>query len=301
MKNYWLEYELERNNPDLSWDPRRVQLLESLIRPTAQFGVELGGHLGQLSMFNYDSFVNAHRGGSCDQNEVSGWVYVDLLKKAVQDANAVALLRSESLWSQAINLWRSLFQTQVICKYIGDSCLKDHLACRYGIHSIIRPTVRRWEAFNETCRRSGKPEHYSKEDIERQKIVYEEQVGKWRKGEYAWANKLNDPNFTNIASATKSDMLFYGIANNEVHPTFGVAAAVTSSSLPLSAVPLLPVGITHNVGELSLEFQTAKSLSDTSQRVTDYAVLPIHHQGSLTTLNELAKGVLRDLSQVEPQ
>ena len=45
MKNYWLERVLEKENTVLPWDLTRVHLLESLIRPTAQFGVELENHL----------------------------------------------------------------------------------------------------------------------------------------------------------------------------------------------------------------------------------------------------------------
>ena len=97
MKNNWLEYKLEKESRDLPWDLKRVQLLESLIGPTAQFGVELENHLGQLTILDCDSYVYAHLSSSCDQNEVWRLVYVDLLKKAVQDANAVALMRRESL------------------------------------------------------------------------------------------------------------------------------------------------------------------------------------------------------------
>ena len=74
---------------------------------------------------------------------------------------------------------------------------------------------------------------------------------------------------------------------------------VTNSSLPLPTVPLLPVGITHSLGELSLEFQTAKSLSNTIRRVTDYTALATHLQDSMKSLMELAEGVVRDLSQAK--
>ena len=178
MKNYWLERVLEKENTTLSWDLNRVQLLESLIRPTAEFGVGLANHIGQPSIFDYESIIQDHTSGSCDPNNVRAWVYVSLLRKAVQDANAVALLRSESLWSQAINLWRSLFQTDVVCQYVGDRSSNDHLPCRYVIHSIIRPTVRRWEEFNATCRALGEPERYPHEEIERRKGVYEREFGK---------------------------------------------------------------------------------------------------------------------------
>ena len=295
MKNYWLERVLEKENTVLSWDLNRVQLLESLIRPTAEFGVELANHIGQPSQFDYDPLIQDHMSGSCDPNNVRAWVYVSLLQKAVQDANAVALLRSESLWSQAFNLWRSLFQTDVVCQYVGDRPSNDHLTCRYVIHSIIQPTFRRWKEFNATCRRLGKPERYTPEEIEHRNVVYKREFGK-RRDPYAWTPEPNHNTFESIAKATKSDMLFYLIANNEVHPTFGEAAMVTGSILPLPVVPLLPVGITHTVGELSLEFQTARLLSNTTRRVTDYTTLTIHLQDSMTTLNQLAKAVLRDLS-----
>ena len=290
---------MEKENTVLPWDLKRVQLLESLIRPTAHFGVELGNYLGQPSLFDHESIIQDHMKNSCDPSKVRAWVYVSLLKKAVQDANAVALLISENLWSQAINLWRSLFETDVVCQYVGDNrSLEDHLTCRYAIHSIIRSTVRRWEEFNKICCRLGKPACYTTEEIKRRKDLYRQQIGKWKK-DYAWTHERRHDTFQKIAQATDSDMLFYSIANNEVHPTFGEAAMVTSSSLPLPAVPLLPVGITHDVGELSLEFQTAKLLSNTTRRVTDYTTLTIHLQDRVTTLKGLAAEVLRDLSQAK--
>ena len=173
MKNYWLESELEKESRDLPWDLKRVQLLESLIRPTAQFGVDLENHVGQLSILDYDSYIYAHTSSSCDQDEVRRWVYVSLLKKAVQDANAVALLRMESLGGQAVNLWRSLLETDVLCQYIGDRLSDDDLTCRYLIHSILRPTVRRWEEVNKTRCRLGEQARYSPEEIESRKQVYE--------------------------------------------------------------------------------------------------------------------------------
>ena len=296
MKNYWLERELERENTDLPWDLKRVQLLESLIRSTAEFGVELANHLGEPSLFDYDSIIKDHATGSCDPNKIREWVYVSLLQKAVQDANAVALLRRESFGSQAINLWRSLFEADVLCQYIADRPTDVHLNCRYAIHSIIRSTVRRWKEFNKICCRLGKPPHYSTEEIEHRKDLYKDQVGKW-KDVYAWTHNPRHNNFNAIAQATNSDMLFYRVANNEVHPTFGEAAMLTGLRLPLPAVPLLPVGVNHDLGEMSLEFQTAKLLSSTIRRVTDYTTPPIHLQDSMATLQVLAGQVLRDLSQ----
>ena len=295
MKNYWLARVLATENIALSWDLKRVQLLESLIRPTAQFGVDLQNHLGQPSIFHDESIVQDHASGSCDPKQVRAWVYVALLRKAIQDANAVAILESESLWGQAINLWRSLFETDVVCQYVADRPLNDHLACRYVVHSIIRATVLRWEEVNRICCRLGKAAHYTTDEIERRKNVYREQVGKWRE-DYAWTGEPKHNNFNKVAQATNSDMLFYRIANNEVHPTFGESAMVTGLSLPLPAIPLLPVGITHGAGELSLEFQTAKLLSNTIRRVTDCTTLDSHLQDSVTALKELAETVLRDLS-----
>ena len=298
MKNNWLEYKLEKESRDLPWDLKRVQLLESLIGPTAQFGVELENHLGQLTILDYDSYVYAHLSSSCDQNEVWRLVYVDLLKKAVQDANAVALMRRESLGGQAVNLWRSLFQTNVLCQYIGDRLSDDHLTCRYLIHSISRPTVRRWEEVNKTRCRLGEQGCYSPEKIESQKQVYEDVFNKAfdeRRQEQEWTLDANHKSFEKLAQATNTDMLFYRIANNEVHPTFGNHEIVTDLKLPLPSIPLLPKGITHDAGELSLEYQTARLLQNTTRRACDYIALPVELQGSLTTLNDLAKAVSKDL------
>ena len=219
---------------------------------------------------------------------------MSLLRKAVQDANAVALLRSTNLTSQALNLWRSLFETDVICQFIGEMSLKDpHLNCSYAIHSIIRPTVRRWEEFNETCRRQGKPAHYSTEEIEYRKRVYREQFGEW-KGDFKWTCQHNT--FEEIAQSIKSDMLFYRIANNEVHPTFGQSEALTAFTLPLPAIPLLPAYVAHGVGELQLEYQTAQLLANTTQRVTAYTTLPTQLQDRLDSLTKLQKEVLKELT-----
>ena len=287
---------MERETTVLSWDCKRIELLESLIKPTAEFCVELDNYLGRPSVFDYHNIIQDHSNRSCDPTKVRGWVFAGLLRKAVQDANAVALLRSESLWSQAFNLWRSLFETDVVCQYVGDKSWDDHLTCRYVIHSIIRSTVRRWEEFNEICRRLGKSAYYSTEDIEHQRVVYKELVGKWGR-DYTWTNYPNHNTLKQIAQATKSEMLFYRIANNEVHPTFGEGAMLAGLSLPLPAVPFLPVAITYDVDEMSLEFQTAKLLSHTTQRVTDYTFLTTPLQESMTNLKELGEAVLRDLSQ----
>ena len=206
--------------------------MESLIRPTAQFGVELQGHLGQPSIFHEESIIREHASGSCDHKQVRIWVCVALFRKAVLDANAVAILQSESLWGQAISLWRSLFETDVICQYIAARSYDDHLACRYAIHSIIRATIRRWDEVNRFCCRLGKTAHYAADEIERRKCAYRELVGRW--GEYSWTGAPEHNTFNAAAHATNADMLFYRIANNEVHPTFGESAMVTSLSLPIA-------------------------------------------------------------------
>ena len=293
MKNYWLERALGKRSTILPWDLTRIQLLESLIRSTARFGVELESSLGQPSIFDYEPIIQDHRNGSCDPNKVRSWVYVSLLEKAVKDANAVALLRSKSLTSQALNLWRSLFQTDVVCQYVGNGTLgDDHLTCRYAIHSIVRPTVGRWEEFNKIRSHLGKPEYYTAEEIERLSVAYKKVIGKW--GDYTWTCEYTK--FEEIAQATNSDMLFYRIANNEVHPTIGQSEVVSDLTLPLPAISLLPPGIDHTVGELSLEFQTAKLLSNTTRRVTDYTTLTTHLQDILTTLKELSEEVLQKLT-----
>ena len=84
-------------------------------------------------------------------------------------------------------------------------------------------------------------------------------------------------------------MLFYRIANNEVHPTFGKHEISTDLKLLLPSIPLLPMGITHDAGELSVEYQTARLLQNTTRRASDYIALPVELQGSLTTLNDLPR------------
>ena len=221
MKNYWLTCELEREDRELLWDSRHVQLLESLIRPTAQFGIELKQFLGQLSIFDYGTFIDAHESGSCDQDRVREWVYLSFFQKAVQDANAVVLLRSGSFLSQALNLLRSLFQTDVVCQYIGERLSEDHLTCRYLIHSILRPTIRRWEEVDKICNRLGEQAYYGTEKIEPCKRAYKRVFGKefdQPRQDYEWTHEPKHKSFEAVARATSADMVFYRIANNEVHP-----------------------------------------------------------------------------------
>ena len=61
-------------------------------------------------------------------------------------------------------------------------------------------------------------------------------------------------------------------------------------------MPLLPIGILHDAGKLSLEFQTAKSLKNTTWRVTDYTTLTSHLHDSLTALKDLSEEVLQNLT-----
>ena len=91
-------------------------------------------------------------------------------------------------------------------------------------------------------------------------------------------------------------MLFYRIANNEVHPTIGQSEVIGDRILPLPAMPLLPTSSDHTYGQLSLELQTAKLLSNTTRRVTDYIPLTTHLQDILTPLEELSEEVLQNLS-----
>ena len=302
MTNFLLESELESNNKSPEWNPKSleaVELLESLVKRTAEFSVALGHHTGQLSIFGYDNFVRHHSVKTCDLNEVRGWVYSSLLRKVIEDANAVAILRKESLSSQAFIVWRSLFETYVMCKYIGENSEDKHLSCRYVIHSIIRPTIRRWQEYNESCRRLGKQPHYHPDKIEHQKVVYRELIGEWG-SDYAWTIKSNHRTFDQIAKAIEADMLFYRIANNEVHPTFGQNFMLPDVGLPLPAIPLVPVGVTHNSSELSLEFQTANVLRETAQRGAQFTTMPDDLLPRFTALKELAVSVLRELSKPNP-
>ena len=94
-------------------------------------------------------------------------------------------------------------------------------------------------------------------------------------------------------------MLFHRIRSNEVHPTFGETVVVANPSLSFPAALLLPISTTYDVDELSLEFQTAKLLSNMTWRVVDNTTRTIHLQDNMTTLKGLAKDELRDLAQAE--
>ena len=187
---------------------------------------------------------------------------------------------------------------------LENSLSNDHLACRYLIHSIVRPIILRWEEFNKNCHPTWNS-HYAtlmkrlNAGSEVYKLVFDKDFGN-RGKEYEWTldrkHRILSPD---IAEATKCDMLFYRIANNEVHPTFGVAATLTDLRLPLPAVPLLPVANPREVGELSLEYQTVRLLENTTRRASDYVTLRCDLQGTINTLLKLAEEVLRELAQAK--
>ena len=118
-------------------------------------------------------------------------------------------------------LWRSLFETDVLCQYIGARLSNDHLACRYLIHSIVRPTILRWEAFNKNCLRLGQPQRYTHEEVERRKQVYKLVFNKDfgnRGGDYEWTLDPKHKPFYRIAEATDCDMLFTALRTMRFTP-----------------------------------------------------------------------------------
>ena len=300
MKNYLLDYQLEKTEVHLPWDFSHIELLESLMESTSRFCVELEAVIGQLGIFDYDSVVRWHTENVCDPVKAAEWVFLSLFQKAVQDANGVAVLARASLVSQAVALWRSLFETDVLCQYIADRLSNSHLACRYLIHSVLRPTILRWEGVNRKCRRLGQPPPYADEEIELNKQVYKRVFGKdfgKRGKEYEWTLKSGHNSFSHIAKAVNADTLFYDMANSEVHPTFGVRTAITDLRLPLRAVPLVAVGNADPTGRWSIEYQAVRSVENTARRAPDFITLQPDLRGSMDDVINMACEVRRRWSK----
>lgn len=67
------------------------------------------------------------------------------------------------------------------------------------------------------------------------------------------------------------------------------------------AVPLLPIGVAHETGEVLLEFQTVRSLSNTTSRGSDYMTLPVDLQGSMTSIKNSETKSCETYRRLKPQ
>lgn len=267
IRNYWLEKHIEEENVTgkdgavFIWQyDHRMKIVAPLIRDTAYFGTDVAKLSKKHSFLNEGDTVLECIRGSYDIAEAKLWIFSHLYQHAIHQANAIYILFSTSHVSQGFQLWRSLFETHVICEFLHSHLSNSELIRDYISHTLLRSWIRMKEGVNKLCENDGVKFKYSESQIIRCKELYESKG--WNLNEdYAWAKptlKVARCRFHHILSHVASDMaLFYRISSMEIHPTPGQRFALLGTCLPLPAVPMFLFGVVDRE-ELQLDYLTAK-------------------------------------------
>ena len=302
MNNYWLKRYLEIEGK-LNWDRNRVETLESLIRETAYFVVEVECFTSNSSpsLFDEGEAVNQCIKGTYDQEKAKSWVYIHLYRHAVRQANAIGILIEESCVQEGLQLWRSLFEAYVICEFLAIHCSENSQIFQdYISHSLLRSWIRSKEDYNNICKGKGKESHYDESEICSMKEIFKCKFKSYE--DYSWARSVFEdiPNFLNILDRVDSDMkIFYRLSSKEIHPTIGHRFALAGVSLPLPIIPMIPPGDVFNLKETYLDYLTAKLLVQMTSRISDFLILDESLMKRSESLRKLGKDVLNKLANGE--
>ena len=282
LRNYSLERHIEdetatyEDGTDFVWQfDRRMKIVEPLIRDSAHFGVDISKLLKVPSPLDEGEAVLDCIKGVYDIEEARSWVFSYLYQHAINQANATYVLFSTSHVSQGFQLWRSLFETHIICEFLNQHISNSGLFQDYISHSLLWSWIHMKKEVNALCRRGGAQQKYGESEISDCEKLYESK--NWKLHEYyAWAKpalKTKRVTFRDILSQVDSDMAaFYRLSSMELHPTIGQRFAALGVSLPLPAVPVFPIGVV-NQEELQLDFLTAKVLHRVTGRTEDFVQL----------------------------
>ena len=297
MNNYWLKRYLEIEGK-LNWDRNRVEILESLIRETSYFVVDLERLIPNPSPFNEGEVVAQCIKGTYDQEKAKSWVYMHLYGHAVRQANTIGILIEESCIQSGLQLWRSLFEAYVICEFLAIHCSENPQIFRdYISHSLLRSWIRSKENYNNICKEKGKESRYDESEICSMKEIFKCKFVSLGR-DYSWARSIFEyiPDFRNILDRVDSDMeIFYHLSSKEIHPTIGHRFALAGLSLPLPMIPMMPINDVFNLEEMYLDYLTAKPLVQMTSRISDFLILDESLMKRLESLRKLGKDVLNKL------
>lgn len=279
IRNYWLEKHIEEENAtgedgtEFIWQyDHRMGIMEPLIRDTVYFGLDVAKLSKNRSSFDEGDIVLKCIEGSYDIAEAKMWIFSHLYQHAIHQANATYVLFSTSHVSQGFQLWRSLFETHVMCEFLHSHLSNSELIRDYISHTLLRSWIRMKEGVNELCGSDGLEMKYHESQIAGCKEMYKSKG--WKSNEdYAWAKsalKVTRCQFHHILSHVASDMaLFYRISSKEIHPTPGQRFALLGTCLPLPAVPVFPFGVVDKE-ELQLDFLTGKVIHRITCRADEF-------------------------------
>ena len=305
MKHYWLERHMERSCQKPDWKPHRIQILEELIRETAYFNVDLGtGLVCRPSWFDEEELLHQCLNETYAIQAATSHVFMHLYTSANQQANAIGLLIEKSCWA-GWQLWRTLYECHAVCEFLARFCNEHPQVFRdYISHTLLSSWIRQRESYNELCKRSGKEPHYDELIIADMRSTYKDKF-KSSIQDYGWAQSIFQEKkpgsrirFAEILEKIGDDMsIFYRRASEEIHPTLGHRFALLTTSLPLSAVPMLPGNGPLSYRVMSLDYLTAKLLREITSRVTDFLDLNEDLRTRWDCLSKLGDDVLDKLTE----
>ena len=192
---------------------------------------------------------------------------MDLYEKAVSQANSVLILAESSLFVQAFQQWRTLYESYVICKYINKFKENDNTLClRYICHGVLKSTIQRWKDLNTHFSHDRKGP-YDQNEIERRQNA----LKKIGNGHYAWA-ATGDKILKKIAASDELAM-YHHIASKEIHPTFGQRFMLDDLTLPMKGVPMLRGHADAGTHPLPVEYLAALVMHKVNGQVNDFLCL----------------------------
>ena len=278
MQNHYIRRHVEAEGGRYESNRQsRMGLVDTLLRETSYFLVDLERVSPPPSPFDEGKAVQQCLQGTYDNREAGSWVYLHLFGHAVRQANAIGLLMEESCVREGFQLWRSLFEAYVICEFLN-SCREDPQIFRdYICCNLLRAWIQHRGRYNALLRARGKQPHYDELEIDKWKRVFEGRFECKVRDDYSWAKGRlglgKRPTFKEISDVVGVDdlMILYYFGSKEIHPTLGHRFVLADESLPLRMMPMMPVN--DAIGELDLDYLTVKPLIETTGRADAFLSL----------------------------
>ena len=241
--------------------------------------------------------------GEYNQERAASWVFSHLYRYAIDQANATYSLLVASHISSGFQLWRSLFETHVICEFISKNLSNSVLLQDYICHNLLLSWIRMKKDANEFSRLNNRQQKYDDRDIEYLKDLYRSK-GWVLNDEHAWARSVfqnmpsNKPcRFADIRKRVNSDLsVFYRISSREVHPNLEQQFVSLGTYLPIPAVPMILFNTVES-REIQLDYLTAKVLHRMTGRADSFLSLSDEMSNQLKRLEELGRQTLQECKE----
>ena len=295
MKNYYLEKDLSRFQPPPAWKPDGVKILERLIEQTTDFVVDIERSERFIpSVMDEGTIVEQCIEGCYDEEKAKYWIFMHLYQHAVCQANAIGILIEKSFYRGVLQLWRTLFEAYVLCEWFAEHHRENpRLFQDYISHSLLRSWIRYMDNHNKLCKKKGRDAKYDESEIKVMKSMFKNRFRSYR--DYSWAEPTlgETPRFRDLMDDVNAEeKVLYRLSSQEIHPTLGSRFVLRDISLPLQPVPMPFTGATS-----TLDYATARTLTQMTSRVSDFLVLNKSLQERLESLIALSNDVLDKLKK----